>query len=88
MAQTYFISLSVIEVDKNKPLKYKILIMHFLIIMSHTNARYRSEENSPAARAPAADETAPPPTQVEPRRSARVAKRNQAATTGRRPSSK
>ena len=22
--------------------------MHFLIIMSHTNARYRSEENSPA----------------------------------------
>ena len=21
--------------------------MHFLIIMSHTNARYRSEENSP-----------------------------------------
>ena len=49
MAQTYFISLSVIEVDKNKPLKYKILIMHFLIIMSHTNARYRSEENSPVA---------------------------------------
>ena len=23
--------------------------MHFLIIMSHTNARYRSEENSPQA---------------------------------------
>ena len=41
---------------------------------------------APAAGTPAADETAPPPTQPEPRRSARVIRRNQAATTGRRPS--
>ena len=41
---------------------------------------------APAAGAPAADKTVPPPTQAEPRRSARVAKRNQAATTGRCPS--
>ena len=47
MAQTDFIWFSVIGIDKNKPLKYKIKIMHFLIIMSHTNARYRSEENFP-----------------------------------------
>ena len=48
MAQTDFISLSVIGVNKNKPLNYEIQIMHFLIVMPHTNARYRSEENSPA----------------------------------------
>ena len=40
------------------------------------------------AGAPAADKTAPPPTQAEARRSARVAKKNQAATTNRHPSRK
>ena len=43
---------------------------------------------APAVGAPAADKTAPPPTQAEPRKSARVAKRNQAVTIGRRPSRK
>ena len=41
---------------------------------------------APAAGTPAADKTASPPTQADPRRSARVAKRNKAATTGLRPS--
>ena len=49
MAQTDVISQSVIGVDKNIPLRYKIQIRHFLIIMSHTNARFRSEENSSVA---------------------------------------
>ena len=43
---------------------------------------------APAPAAPAADETAQQPTQAETRRSARVAKRNQAATTCHRPSHK
>ena len=38
------------------------------------------------ARLPAADNTAPPPTQSQPRRPERVARRSQAATPGRRPS--
>ena len=43
---------------------------------------------TPTAGAPPEDKAAPPQTQAEPRRSARVAKRNQAGTTGRRPFSK
>ena len=49
MAQADFISYSGIGVMESKPLKNKIENMHFLIIMSHTNARFRSEENSSVA---------------------------------------
>ena len=43
---------------------------------------------TPTAGKPAADKTALQQTKAEPRRSARVAKRSQAVTTGRRPSRK